>query len=172
MLDALSFVDVAHRDVYGVDVDGVSRQLAVNGMLLSPAGDGDHSSVLHSEVSAGEQVSYLRQLLGERVSHELDDGRIPLGYCPLCMGNDGWIFAATLILGVDTVHWSRIGFDTENGFPVSRTGPWWRRREVPVPDDWNWWIVDPVNPELSYSFDRSAYIDVIRTEIKRLESTP
>ena len=166
MVDVLTFVDVPRTMLGGEAVGGFSRQIAINGELL--ADPEDHSSLLHPDVSARTRRTYLEQLLGEATDEELNADRTPLGYCPECLGNDGWIFATTIDFAPDTVQWSRIGYDRENGHPVEKTGPWWRRTEVPPPPDWNWWIVEPEDPELIYTFDRSAYERVIRAEIERL----
>jgi len=165
MVDVLSFVDVARSALDGQEVGGFSRQLAINGALL--ADPDDHGTLLDPGVSVAERRDFLAQLLGE-IPAELPNDRRPLGYCPRCLGNDGWVFAATIDFALDTVRWSLIGYDRENGHPVEKTGPWWRRTEVPPPPDWNWWIVEPEDPELIYTFDRSAYERVIRAEIERL----
>lgn len=166
MVDVLTFVDAAPFMPSDEEQGILARQIAINGRLI--AEPEEHSSLLHPNVFARQRREYLEQLLGDVTSGELEDGRIPLGYCPVCLGDDGWIYAVTMGFTPETVSWSRLGYDTDNIFFGTRTGPWWRRREEQPPADWTSRIVAPEDPELIYTFDRSDYERVIRAEIERL----
>jgi hypothetical protein len=173
-VDVLSFVDVALEKYDGSAKTLASRQLAVNGIPLQDilnsrlGHEARQSTQLVEGMPAAIEREYLRGLLGEPTDVQLPSGRIPIGWCDICFGNDGWVYAATLEIAADVVRWRAFGGDFENGFPFSKSGPWWRRRRVQPPADWEWWSADPFDPELSFTFDRVQYEAVIAAELDRI----
>jgi hypothetical protein len=120
--------------------------------------------------SLEQSRTFLDGFLTGNSAEGLLPNRFELGYCPECLGNDGWVFAASLEVSGRVVRWSQLGFDMESGFPLTSTGPWWRRTSVEPPADWAWWTLNPVDPELSFTFDRSQYEAAVAAEIERLRS--
>ena len=170
----LSFIDVARSDREHFAPGANSRQVAINGVPLETTIAATHawgrfsSPLLDDVVNVDSSDSYLEGFLSGRSAEGLQNGRFELGYCQQCLGNDGWLFTARLDVGAKTVRWSEFGFDLENGFPRTRTGPWWRRTTVEPPADWQWWTPNPVAVELSFTFNRSNYEAVVGAERERL----
>lgn len=172
MFDVLSFVDVPLALLGGgKQRDSASRQIAVNGVRLDNLAGGTTSTLLVAGVDRVVQLGYLESLRGGPDVLCLSDGRLSLGVREGCLGNDGWVLAASLELRTDSVRWLRVGFDTENGFPRAREGPWWKRRVVAAPPDWQWWTEQVREQELSFSFSRSLYEATITAELERLKES-
>jgi hypothetical protein len=169
-VDVVSFVDT----LLPLDGGTASRQIAINGTSLQSIIDthsghnARQSTQLVDGMPAAGKSEYLHVLLGESTDEQLPGGRIPIGWCDTCFGNDGWVLAATLEITHDLVHWRAFGCDGENGFPFSNSGPWWMRRRVPPPADWEWWTANPFDPDLSFTFERTQYEAAIAAELARI----
>jgi hypothetical protein len=111
--------------------------------------DSESSTHLADSVPFAAQDRYLSTLLGVPDPETSAYARFVLGYCPVCLSDDGWLLCADLDVGEQAVTWSRIGFDGE----VFAADSGWEQR--------------PLEPELGFTFEALAYVDTIEAERER-----
>jgi hypothetical protein len=119
------------------------------------------SPIIADPAFADHNRRYLRNLLGERGDDGLRDGRIALGYCPVCGdGSCGSLLAAAWEVTEAEVAWVAIGWEEEHFGEFGPAG------EVIPPREW--WTPRPFEPEVTFRFDRKAYEEAIAAEIRSL----
>ena len=113
---------------------------------------------------------FLRALTGGPVKDELREGRVALGVCPVCLDSScGSLFAATLILSARHVEWRDLGYELECFGTLEKRfgGRLGYFRAVSHPPE-EWWVPDPIRPELRFRFDRLRYESVIDAELEHV----
>lgn len=178
-LDTLRFVDVPveRRSAWGAG-EHASRQIEINGTLLgdylaASTGRAIEQSTPIVEGHSGVITpgAYLRALLGGPKDDPLADGRVAIGYCDACLdGTCGTLLAATLGVEGDVVSWLSIGFEQFDDGRAPKLTPFWKKAQpepeaVSVP-----WVPTPFQPEINLRFSRSAYLDTLQAERRRLAS--
>ncbi|NYJ31060.1 hypothetical protein [Galbitalea soli] len=178
-LDVVRFVDleVERKSAWGPGMHA-SRQLTVNDQLLSVAlsertGRAVEQStpIVQGRAGAVDPQAYLVSLLGGPKPDPLGAGRIAIGYCDACLdASCGVVLGATLGIDDISVSWSRLGFEQEQPGPAPKLTPFWKKAPpvVEVPPDHVWWVAQPFDPEVSFRFERSQYLQAVQAERRRL----
>ncbi len=178
-LDSLRFVDLAveRKSAWGPG-EYASRQLEINGHLLGDylaartGAPAPQSTPMVEDHGGGiTPAAYLRALLGGPKDDPLLEGRIAIGYCDACLdGSCGTLLAATLRIEGGQVLWSHVGFESFDDAPAAKLTPFWKKSagDAPVVESSAPWTPAPFTPEISFRFDREAYIEAIQAERQRV----
>jgi hypothetical protein len=175
--DVLSFVDREIEPRATAPKKTPSRQLAVNG---EPIGDIlahlDDAHVVSptatAAVTPASLVRYFKSLIGHPGAEILRPGRVSLAYCSACLDSScGVMLVATVQANAEIVRWSAIGLEEPNYYEDPRPRAFWKKAEpVVVPPDHEWWIPNPLEPEIVYTFDRTQYQNAVQQELDRLQA--
>ena len=174
MIDVLGFVDSRRAKPLGEGHSG-SREITVNGVLLATLATqayGHEVDPVTPLVDDYPQLApdFLAALTGGPVNEELRTGRVALGYCPVCLDSScGSLFAATLLISELNVEWRDLGYEEEcfGTFEKRFGGRLGYFRAISHPPE-EWWLPDPIRPELHFTFDRSQYECAVNAELDRV----
>jgi hypothetical protein len=173
--DVLSFVDREIEPRATAPRKTGSRQLAINGVPIGEIlGQFDDAQVVSPTAPAAADsasiVRYLKSLIGHPGAEILRPGRVAVAYCAACLDSSCGVMLVTSVqANAEIVRWSAMGLEDANYYEDPRPRAFWKKAEpVEVPADHEWWIPNPIQPEIVYTFSRPQYQLAVQDEINRI----